>query len=305
VPGRFASRVADPLGPTETARQALEAGLEGWGTVLSASELLVRDQNVTAGVALTGALDALGIRLESLDLRRPDPDLYLLLAEDALSRGDLGEVGVVIDGALATFPDDWRVITAQGARAGEVAEGGWPADRLGTGGRQWVVSESELESQLERWSARCRELEGGWVSEDAWNHAHVIRGRPRFGVDFGDWTYPQETGLNPVAVSFGKGCYIGQETVVMLENRGKAPKVLWRWTIESAEPPEAKASIEQGDVVVGEITSAVLGDASVSALGFVKRGFEPQGPDGFAVLGAPAHAVGPVETGPGVCPSPT
>jgi folate-binding protein YgfZ len=186
-----------------------------------------------------------------------------------------------------------------------VAEGGWPVDRLGTGGRQWIVSESELESALERSGTRCRELEGGWVSDEACNHAHVIRGRPRFGIDFGDWTYPQETGLNPVAVSFGKGCYIGQETVVMLENRGKAPKVLWRWTIESAEPPESKASIARGGVIVGEITSAVLADESVSALGFLKRGYETQGPDGFAVLGAPAHAVGPVETGPGVCPAPT
>jgi len=201
--------------------------------------------------------------------------------------------------------EDLRVITAQGARADEVAQGGWPADRLGVGGRQWIVPESKLGSELERLTARCSELDGGWVSDEAWNHALVVRGRPRFGVDFGDWTYPQETGLNPVAVSFTKGCYIGQETVVMLENRGKAPKVLWRWTIDSVEPPAAKAPITLGDLTVGEITSAVLEDESVSALGFLKRGYETHGPESFVIGRAAAHAIGPVEKGPGVRPSPT
>jgi len=200
--------------------------------------------------------------------------------------------------------DDLRVITAQGPSANEVAEGGWPADRLGVSGRQWVVSSDNLESELERLTLRSRELDGGWVSDQAWNHTHVLRGRPRFGVDFGEWTYPQESGLNPVAVSFNKGCYIGQETVVMLENRGKAPKVLWRWAVESTEPPEAKAAISLGDAVVGEITSAVPEDEGAAALGFLKRGHEAEGPEGFAVDGAPARAIGPVEEGPGVCPPP-
>ena len=201
--------------------------------------------------------------------------------------------------------EDLCVITAQGARADEVAQGGWPADRLGVRGRQWIVPESKLGSELESLTARCSELDGGWVSDEAWNHALVVRGRPRFGVDFGDWTYPQETGLNPVAVSFTKGCYIGQETVVMLENRGKAPKVLWRWTIDSVEPPAAKAPITLGDAIVGEITSAVLEDESVSALGFLKRGYETHGPESFVIGRAAAHAIGPVEKGPGVRPSPT
>ena len=199
--------------------------------------------------------------------------------------------------------EDLRVVTAQGPRADEVAVGGWPADRLGVGGRQWVIPKAELEPELERLTARCRELGGGSVSDRAWNHAHVIRGRPRFGVDFGEWTYPQESGLNRLALSFTKGCYIGQETVVMLENRGKAPKVLWRWGIEGVDPPEAKTPITSGDAIVGEITSAVQDQEGIAALGFLKRGHEAEGPKGFAVGGAPAQAVGPVEEGPGVDPS--
>lgn len=201
--------------------------------------------------------------------------------------------------------EDLCVIAAHGPRAGELTEGGWPADRLGVGGMQWVVSKDELDSERERLSARSQELEGGWVSTQAWNHAHVLFGRPRFGVDFGEWTYPQESGLNPLAVSFNKGCYIGQETVVMLENRGKAPKVLWRWTVDSAEAPDAKTPIMFAGTAVGEVTSAVSGVEQASALGFLKRGYEAQGPDGFAVGGVPAHAIGPVEEGPGVRAAPT
>ena len=201
--------------------------------------------------------------------------------------------------------NDLHVITAQGPSANEVAEGGWPADRLGVGGRQWVVSDADLELELERLTERSRELGGGSVSGQAWSQIHVLRGRPRFGIDFGEWTYPQESGLNPVAVSFNKGCYIGQETVVMLENRGKAPKVLWRWAVESSEPPEAKAAILLGDTVVGEITSAVPAGEGTVGLGFLKRGYEAEGREGFTVDGAPAQALGPVEEGPGVCPPPT
>ena len=66
----------------------------------------------------------------------------------------------------------------------------------------------------------------------------------------------------------------------MLENRGKAPKVLWRWTVDSAEAPDAKTPIMFAGTAVGEVTSAVSGLDQASALGFLKRGYEAQGPDG-------------------------
>lgn len=196
---------------------------------------------------------------------------------------------------------DLHVIVAQGPRSNELRDDGWPVDRLGLGGREWVVAGAELDSELTRLIARARELGGGAVSGEAWAQAHVLRGRPRFGVDFGDWTYPQESGLNPLAVSFNKGCYVGQETVVMLENRGKAPKVLWRWAIKGPVAPVAKTPITVNDAVVGEVTSAAVAETGVRALGFLKRGHESEGPESFMIAGRPARALGPVETGPGVC----
>jgi tRNA-modifying protein YgfZ len=49
----------------------------------------------------------------------------------------------------------------------------------------------------------------------------VETGRPRYGVDLDDTVIPQEAGLNERAVSFEKGCYVGQETVARLYFRGK------------------------------------------------------------------------------------
>ena len=90
----------------------------------------------------------------------------------------------------------------------------------------------------------------------------------------------------------------------MLENRGKPPKVLWRWAVDSDEPPETNAPITLAGTVVGEITSAAPGPDGVRALGFLKRGHQTDGPEKFIIGGAPAQAVGPVEEGPGVCPRP-
>src|SRR5918998_2949883 len=49
----------------------------------------------------------------------------------------------------------------------------------------------------------------------------VESGRPRYGVDLDDTVIPQEAGLNERAVSFEKGCYVGQETVARLFYKGK------------------------------------------------------------------------------------
>jgi folate-binding protein YgfZ len=200
--------------------------------------------------------------------------------------------------------DDLAIVTAQGPKAAEIEEGGWPSNRLGADGRQWVVSTDEIDSVLQRLSTRATELGGGLVGDQAWAVAHVLRGRPRFGVDFGEDTYPQETGLTRIAVSFIKGCYIGQETVVMLQNRGKAPKVLWRWEVDAPEPPAPGSKIWQGETEVGEVTSAARFESETLALGYLKRGHDIDGSAGWTVDGRTARPAGPVEDSPGVL-SPT
>ena len=59
------------------------------------------------------------------------------------------------------------------------------------------------------------------VSEDAAECLRIESGRPRLGLDFDTDTIPEEAGLNERAVSFTKGCYVGQETVARLHYKGK------------------------------------------------------------------------------------
>ncbi len=64
------------------------------------------------------------------------------------------------------------------------------------------------------------------VSLQAVECLRVEHGRPRYGIDLDDSVIPQEAGLNQRAVSFTKGCYVGQETVARLFYRGKPNRQL-------------------------------------------------------------------------------
>ena len=64
------------------------------------------------------------------------------------------------------------------------------------------------------------------VSAETGEIVRVERSRPRYGVDMDEQTIPEEAGLNERAVSFTKGCYLGQETVARLHYRGRPNRLL-------------------------------------------------------------------------------
>jgi tRNA-modifying protein YgfZ len=112
------------------------------------------------------------------------------------------------------------------------------------------------------------------VSEEAAECLRIESGRPRFSIDVGTDTIPQEAGLNERAVSFTKGCYVGQETVARLHYKGKPNRHLRG--LRAAEPLEHGAEIRFGDRVVGEVGSAAVSPAlGPIALAVVRREAEP------------------------------
>jgi folate-binding protein YgfZ len=113
------------------------------------------------------------------------------------------------------------------------------------------------------------------VSEDAAELLRVESGRPRYGVDLDDTTIPQEAGLNDRAVSFTKGCYVGQETVARLFYRGKPNRHLRGLRLDGAAAT--------GDVLR-------LGDREVGRVGTVTDS---------PALGTVALAIVRREAGPG------
>jgi folate-binding protein YgfZ len=89
--------------------------------------------------------------------------------------------------------------------------------------------------------------------------AEVVRvesGRPRYGVDLDDTVIPQEAGLNERAVSFTKGCYVGQETVARLHYKGKPNRHLRGLRLSAPVAPGTPLRL--GEREVGHITSAVV-----------------------------------------------
>jgi folate-binding protein YgfZ len=105
---------------------------------------------------------------------------------------------------------------------------------------------------------------------EAWR---ILRGLPDNGSELTEERNPLEAGLWD-AVSFSKGCYVGQEVVARLNTYDKVTRDLRGLTFpEGVEPPERGAPLLAGPRRVGEITSALRppGRPGAVALGFVKR----------------------------------
>jgi folate-binding protein YgfZ len=112
------------------------------------------------------------------------------------------------------------------------------------------------------------------VSEEAAEVIRVESGRPRYGLDMDLDTIPEEAGLNDRAVSFTKGCYVGQETVARLHYKGKPNRHLRGLRLSA--PAEAGGEIRLGDKVVGHLGSAVESPAhGPIALALVRREANP------------------------------
>jgi tRNA-modifying protein YgfZ len=112
------------------------------------------------------------------------------------------------------------------------------------------------------------------VSEAAGEIVRVEHGRPRYGADLDDSVIPQEAGLNKRAVSFTKGCYVGQETVARLYYRGKPNRHLRGLRLTA--PAAAGDELHLSERTVGQVGSSVVSpELGPIALALVRREAEP------------------------------
>ena len=111
------------------------------------------------------------------------------------------------------------------------------------------------------------------VSTEAAECVRIESGRPRFGIDIAD-TIPQEAGLNERAVSFTKGCYVGQETVARLHYRGKPNRHLRGLRLSA--PALGGMEIYLGERSVGRVGSVASSpDLGPIALALLRREAAP------------------------------
>jgi len=114
------------------------------------------------------------------------------------------------------------------------------------------------------------------VGDEAAEVVRVESGCPRLGREMGTDTMPAEAGLVERAVSFTKGCYIGQETVARLHYRGKPNRHLRGLRLESLA--SAGEAVRLGDRELGTIGTAALSPArGPIALAVLRREAEPGG----------------------------
>jgi tRNA-modifying protein YgfZ len=127
------------------------------------------------------------------------------------------------------------------------------------------------------------------VSEEAAECLRIESGRPRLGYDMDAETMPQEAGINERAVSFTKGCYVGQETVARLHYRGKPNRHLRG--LRLTEPVERGSEILLGERVVGRVASNCVSPRfGAIALALLRREAEPGAE--VSVNGTTAEVVG-------------
>ena len=122
-----------------------------------------------------------------------------------------------------------------------------------------------LPAEIERWSPARFEA------------FRIEAGVPRLGVDVDEATIPQEAFLERDAVSFTKGCFVGQELVCRIDTRGHVNRFLRGVRMQGSQPPPPGATVVVGGRDRGSLTSvaAVPGEDRVVGLAMVRREVEP------------------------------
>jgi folate-binding protein YgfZ len=131
------------------------------------------------------------------------------------------------------------------------------ANHTGEAGFDLIIPKTNLENVARRLTETRKGLSARWVGEEAHNILRVEAGIPRYGVDFNEDNLLLEVGLDQ-AVSFNKGCYLGQEVVERIRSRGHVNKKLCGLLIEGAEAAHAGDIVQVDGKDAGKITSSVI-----------------------------------------------
>jgi folate-binding protein YgfZ len=202
----------------------------------------------------------------------------------ALVREHFEKYLMMEDATHADLSDELAWVFAHGPRAAELVtevaprHGGFGGgvNVTGLGDAVVVAPRAAERAMLADMAARSPDVELG--SEADREALRVSRFLPRFGVDFGDKTYPQEAALEKIAVSFHKGCYLGQEVVCRLEMRGHVVKKIVPLAVAGQTPPALGSEVRSTDgKLLGSVTSAIAGTDDALALAMVRVDFTEPG----------------------------
>jgi folate-binding protein YgfZ len=165
----------------------------------------------------------------------------------------------------------------------ELMQNGWGPDtvqfrrndRLGVPGFDIICPANSAEWHWSHWLGRGARLAGLLTEETL----RIEAGTPVYGKDVTEANLAPEVGRTPQAISYTKGCYLGQEPIVRLRDLGHVNRVLTGLRVEGSEPLPAGTKLTRDGKEAGQVTSSVYSPAlgTVIALAYVRRGNEEPG----------------------------
>jgi folate-binding protein YgfZ len=125
---------------------------------------------------------------------------------------------------------------------------------------------------------------------DAIEALRILQGVPRWGRDIGPQHLPPEAAFERDAISYRKGCYIGQEVIARIKSVGRVNKRLVQLVSKVTEPPPLPAAIFTETGPVGELTSACRHPLQPGCLGLaiLPRALA-ESPSPVTIAGSPWH----------------
>lgn len=142
----------------------------------------------------------------------------------------------------------------------------------------FVSSDGTNKTLWESLIAQGEEFNAKPVGLDAFKTLRIEAGIPRFGVDMNENTIPIEAGLWN-ALSFEKGCYVGQEVIARIKWRGHVNWHLTGLKIDGDNIPKEDSKIMRGERKIGYITSSAFSPKlnQIIAMGYIRREFNNPG----------------------------
>ena len=189
-------------------------------------------------------------------------------------QGPLAAAVVAALGIFPTLPEKvFQSVKASDGTLGEIYLANVP--RTGSTGFDLFVPVPAMGAVADKLIAAAKKSGGGACGWAALELARIEAGIPRFGADMDETNLPQEAGIETRAVSFAKGCYIGQEVINRIRTVGQVSRML-----RGLQLPEAMSALPaRGDKLfhagkeVGHITSAAASPVLQTniALGYVRK----------------------------------
>lgn len=140
----------------------------------------------------------------------------------------------------------------------------------------WLATTPQAAASLDQ---TLRDLRVEPMSDDEFLRLRVEAAWPLWGIDFDAQNLPQEVARNEQAISFTKGCYLGQETVARIDALGHVNRQLGQVRFSSDRLPASGEQLTRDGKPVGQVTSAAWSAEvdSPLALAMLRRGVEAPG----------------------------